>query len=395
MRLEPFETAPLPRVAFGEGKLERLPELAASYGSRMLLVTGRSSFLTSGHWDRLRASLASRSVDVRVTTVEHEPSPELVDEMVRNQRVEGVDVVVAVGGGSVIDAGKAVAGLLPQGNSVFDHLEGVGRGVPYRGPSTPFLAVPTTAGTGSEATRNAVLSRRGRGGFKKSFRHDVLVPRWAIVDPTLLASCPPALIAADGMDALTQLIESFVSTRSSALTRALCVSGLEAVREGLVDWYSGTDSGAGRAGMAYAALLSGVALAQTGLGAVHGLASPLGAFFPIPHGVACGTLLATATRVNIAALERRGGNDAALSRYARLGDLLSGQRHESPVASRRALVGLLADWTERMGLARLGVYGVGPEDVAEIVANSRGSSMKTNPVVLADDEIAEIVHERI
>ena len=222
------------------------------------------------------------------------PSPAL--------REVAIDAVIGIGGGSALDAAKAIAGLLKPGNSVMDHLEGVGPELPYRGPATPFIAVPTTAGTGSEATKNAVLSLAGQ--FKKSFRDDQLVAEWAIVDPDLLATCPPHLIAADGMDAFTQLLESFVSTRANPMTDALARSGIMAVKDSLLSLYR-EQSATAREKMAYASLLSGICLAQTGLGSVHGLAAPLGAFFPIPHGVACGTLVATATAVNIAAMKAR------------------------------------------------------------------------------------------
>ena len=246
------------------------------------------------------------------------------------------DVVVGIGGGSVLDTAKAVAGLLIPGNSVMDHLEGVGPELPYRGPSVPFVAVPTTAGTGSEATKNAVLSVRGAGGFKKSFRDEALVARVAIVDPDLLAACPPELIAGNGMDALTQLLESYVSTKANPFTDALALSGLAAARDGLLAWFEEVAAARGAAGpgsvaavareqMAYAALCSGICLAQAGLGAVHGLASPLGAQYPIPHGAACGATLVAATRVNIAALEARDPGNRALSRYAAAGRLFTGR----------------------------------------------------------------------
>lgn len=195
-----------------------------------------------------------------------------------------------------MEAAKAVAGLLKPGNSVMDHLEGVGPERPYAGPSTPFIAVPTTARTGSEVTKNAVLSISSPQGFKKSFRHERLVPEHAAVDPDLLAPCPPPLIAANGMDAFTQLLESFMSTTASPFADALALSAMAAVRDGLLAWYEGTPGAAvdGRERMAYTALASGITLAQTGLGSVHGLAAPLGAFFPIAHGVTCGTLLAAA-----------------------------------------------------------------------------------------------------
>jgi alcohol dehydrogenase len=256
--------------------------------------------------------------------------------------------------------------------------------------------VPTTAGTGSEATKNAVLSRQGAEGFKKSFRDDALVAEVAIVDPDLLAGCPPALIAANGMDALTQLLESYVSTRANPLTDALALSGLRAVRDGLLAWYDGGAPAAdARARMAYAALVSGICLAQTGLGSVHGLASPLGAFFPIAHGVACGTLVAEATRVNIEAMESREPEHPALAKYAKAARVLGGSESASPAEHRRHLVRLLQRWTQRLSLPTLSALGVAADDVDRIVAHSRGSSMKTNPVLLSDDEIRQLLLARL
>jgi alcohol dehydrogenase len=296
----------------------------------------------------------------------------------------------------VLDAAKAIAGLLPSGDSVMDYLEGVGPEKPYHGPATPFIAVPTTAGTGSEATKNAVLSARGPDGFKKSFRHDLLVPEYALLDPDLLATCPPLQIAANAMDALTQLLESYVSIKANPFTDALAESGLKAVREGLFAWYEGGDeAAAGRSRMAYAALLSGIGLAQTGLGSVHGLASPLGAFFPIPHGVVCGTLVGAATRVNLAALRERDPHHPSWRKYARAGDLLHGRHFATPEESHAALLALLDDWTERLALPRLSAYGIQDNDFAHVVAHSRGSSMKTNPLVLSDAEIMEMLRQRL
>ena len=198
------------------------------------------------------------------------------------------------------------------------------------------------------------------------------------------------------MDALTQLIESYVSSRANPITDALAVGGIDAVRRGLFACYEGGEAAAeGRALLAYASLTSGICLAQTGLGSVHGLASPLGAFFPVPHGVVCGTLLAEATRVNMEALREREPTNPAQAKYARIGELLTGQTHSQPRAARAALLRTLSDWSERLELPRLGVYGIGEAHVAAIVAHSRGGSMKTNPIVLTDDEIAGIVRQRL
>lgn len=393
----PFSIARLPRIAFGDGTVALIAKEAQALGQRALIVTGARSFRTTPYWQALIDDLAARQMAWFDLIVEGEPSPELVDRAVAEFSESGIDVVIGIGGGSALDAAKAIAGMLPHGCSVLEHLEGVGPERPYLGPSVPLIAVPTTAGTGSEATKNAVLSRQGRGGFKKSFRDDALVARVAIVDPALLAGCPPEVIAANGMDAFTQLLESFVSIRANPMTDALAWSGIEAFHAGFFAAWQGGETpaaAAGRSRMAYASLLSGICLAQTGLGSVHGLASPLGAFFPIPHGTCCGTLVAEATAVNIAALRVRAPESQALAKYARVGTLLSGGASDGDEAL-DALVAILREWTVRLSLPPLSGYGVTRADVDRVVAESRGSSMKTNPIVLTDDEIREIVVRRL
>lgn len=393
-----FSVARLPRIVFGAGGLRELPEIVSGYGRRALLVTGGRSLRASGNWKLLEDGLRDAGIAWEALAVEIEPSPQLVDEAVAAFRFKRIEVVIGIGGGSVLDAAKAIAGLLTPGNSVMDHLEGVGREIPYAGPATPFIAVPTTAGTGSEATKNAVLSVHGANGYKKSFRDDRLVAQVAVVDPELLAGCPPEIMAANGMDAFTQLLESYVSKNANPFTDALAVSGMEAVREGFFAAWKGGDGAEakrGRARMSYAALLSGVTLAQAGLGSVHGLASPLGAFFPIPHGVVCGTILAVATEVNLRALRERAPDSPALEKYARIGALLSDELPRDREEALSTLVEKLVEWTERLNLRRLGDYGVTENHVAKLVANARGSSMKTNPVLLSDAEIAEIARRRL
>ncbi len=393
---EMFSIARLPRIEFGAGSIMKLPALLARYGKRVLLVTGGASFCATPQWAALRNALREQGFSWEIFNVNGEPSPQLVDEAVAALCSGKFDVVLGVGGGSVLDAAKAIAGLLGPGNSVMDHLEGVGPELPYHGPSTPFIAVPTTAGTGSEATKNAVLSMHGPDGFKKSFRDEQLVPEYAVIDPDLLATCPPHLIAANGMDALTQLLESFVSSKANPFTDALAWSGMEAVRDGLLAWYEGGAGAAmGREKMAYAALLSGITLAQVGLGSVHGLAAPLGAFFPIPHGVVCGTLLEAATRVNIEAMDARDAANPALAKYARAGRLLHGMKHMNGVEARGALLQTLEEWTRCMRLPRLGEFGVTAADFPHVIAHCRGSSMKTNPIVLSDAEVGDILQARL
>ncbi|MFQ3786891.1 iron-containing alcohol dehydrogenase [Halomonas sp. A29] len=395
--IDAFRIARLPDIRFGDGGIALLPALIADFGQRVLLVTGRRSFIESLRWSELTTALEAQGATWYHVTIESEPSPHRVDAIVSVHREHNIDVVVAIGGGSVLDAAKAVAGLLRPGNSVMDHLEGVGHGLPYTGPAVPLIAVPTTAGTGSEATKNAVLSVQGAEGFKKSFRDERLVPAVALVDPELLAGCPKAQIAANGMDAFTQLLESYVSLNASPATDALAWSGMQAFRQGFwpaweMDY---PEAARGYGQIAYASLMSGVTLAQAGLGSVHGLASPLGAFFPIPHGTVCGTLLAEATAVNVGALRQREPNARALAKYAEVGRLMAGVREPGDDDACDALVATLRDWTQRLDIPRLGVYGMNQDDIERVVAGARGGSMKTNPLVLTDDELGELLARRL
>lgn len=398
MKFAPFYIATLPRIVFGPGGLAQLHCFISEFGNEVLIVTGASSFTSTHHWSAVRSQLQDKEIRFHHVTVHGEPSPSLIDEIVQLWHGKPIDAVVGIGGGSVLDAAKAIAALLPLGHSVMDYLEDVGRGLSYPGPSLPLIAVPTTAGTGSEATKNAVLSEHGPTGYKKSFRHEKMVAKIAIVDPDLLESCPSHLIAAQGMDAFTQLLESYVSLRANPFTDALAWSGLEAVASGFMAAWHGSDgveARQGRAAMAYGALLSGITLAQVGLGSVHGLAQPLGSLFAIPHGVACGTMVAAATATNIAALRQRQPGGDALSKYGRVGRLLNGDVGLSDHEACDRLVMKLEQWSTEMALPRLGSYGITENDIPAIIAASRNNSMKSNPVLLLDDEIAHMVRQRI
>jgi alcohol dehydrogenase class IV len=391
----PFSIVRLPRIEFGVGSFDKLPDIAARFGTRLLIVLGARSFFASPYSESLFNRLRAVGCVWDTMQVRGEPSPELIDEAVAHRRGARIDAVIGIGGGSVLDAAKAIAGLLKPGNSVMDHLEGVGPEQPYSGPATPFIAVPTTAGTGSEATKNAVLSRHGVDGFKKSFRDEKLMAEYAVVDPNLLTTCPPHLVAANGMDAFTQLLESYVSLRSNPVTDALAIAGMKAARDGLPAWYeNGTEVAVGREKTALASLLSGICLAQAGLGSVHGLAQPLGSLFPIPHGVVCGTLLAAATRVNIEVMRARDRHNAALAKYAEVGRLFGCKSDIDDTAAQEFLVDSLDEWTRMMKLPTLAALGVREADFPRIVANCRGSSMTTNPVALTDHEVSQILQIR-
>jgi len=388
-----FVFAATPHIHFGAGKRRELPGLIASFGQRVLLVTGGASFDASQHGRSLLDSLQF-NFELKRIRVSAEPSPQLVDAAVAAYADWQPEIVVAIGGGSTVDAAKAIAGLLPTGDSVMEYLEGVGRGKVYTGPSTPFIALPTTAGTGGETSKNAVLSVIGKNGFKKSFRHDMLVPRAIILDPELSLSCPADVTAACGMDALTQLLESYVSTDANPMTDALALSGLEHVRDALIPAVEQGDNLQARADMLYASSISGLTLANAGLGSVHGLASPLGAFFPVPHGVVCGTLVAAAARQNITLLEAGDPLHPTLSKYARAGRLMLDEQSLSDASARAGLLTLLDDWTLRLSMARLSEFGITAGDIPHIVAHASGG-MKTNPVLLTDAQAADLLIARL
>ncbi len=400
-----FAIARLPRVIFGSGRRSEIPAVAAGFGRRALLVTGARSLQATPAWAEITSGMAAAGMDWDHLAVHGEPSPELVDEAVAARRSSPPDVVVGIGGGSALDAAKAIAGLLRSGTVALDHLEGIGRGIPYPGPATPFVAVPTTAGTGSEATKNAVLSGIGApagggaaGPYKKSFRDDRLVAAVAVVDPDLLIGCPPALIAGDGLDALTQCLEAYVSTGASPYTDAVARSGLAAIGPALLAWHSATrageppsESAGARSAMAWGALASGIALANAGLGAVHGIMATLAVRHGLHHGTGCGILLAAATRANVAALRDRDPLGPALRKYADVGRLLAADATLGPDVALDALMAWLATLTAELALPRLGDIGVREVHVPVLVGESRGSSMRTNPITLTDAEIEAIL----
>ena len=393
MTIPAFSFARIPQLYFGPGRLAELPRIASGFGREALLITGAASLRAGGRLDNVLAGLAQAGMNVHSLVIDAEPSTRSIDDTCAALRGRGFQVVIGIGGGSVIDGAKAISAMLPHANSVHDHLEDVGRNVPHSGVKVPYVAVPTTSGTGGEMTKNAVLSMVGPEGYKKSLRHDNLIPDAVIVDPELMLTCPPAITAACGMDAFTQLLEPYLSPIASPLTDALAWSGLEHARENLVPACTGRGGDIGvRAGLAYASMLSGVALANAGLGVVHGLASPIGGYFPIPHGVVCGTLVASATEENIAELRRTGDNPGALVKYARVGTLFGGSADKGEAWNCDALVAGLKEWTGSLGLPRLGEYGITAGDIDRIVAKT---SNRHNPVKLGPDALGRLISRRL
>jgi len=380
-----FEFATAGRIVFGWGAAATLPREVAALGRRVFLVTGRDA----GRLAPLLAELAE-AVHLTPFAVPGEPTLGLVEEARVRAAAAGCDVVLAVGGGSAIDAAKAVAGMLANPGDLREHLEVVGQGRPLAHPGRPLVAVPTTAGTGSEVTRNAVLRDEG-AGVKASLRSPHLLPRLALVDPALTVSLPRPATLGSGMDALTQLLEGLVTRRANPLTHGLAREGLQACARGLRRVCADGGDRPGRQDMALAALCGGLVLANAGLGAVHGLAGVLGGRWDAPHGMLCGALLAPVMAANIRALEAR-GPAAALEGYAEAARLLTGD----PAADPRAGAAWVAHLARDLGVPRLEAWGVQRADLAGALAQAlRSRSFQANPVDLTAGELAVALEEAL
>lgn len=393
LEISSFAAVRVPALRFGCGECKTLPNMLSDAGfARIGIITGSASFRGSKAWDQLREDLKHAGISASDHRVSGEPTPAAVDEIATVLRADDAQAVVAIGGGSVLDAGKAAAAAVFADGSIRDYLEGVGTRAP-NGRTLPMYAVPTTAGTGTEATKNAVLSEIGPTGFKKSLRHDNYAPVAAIIDPELAVGCPPEVTAASGMDALTQLLEAWVSTAASPFTDALTESGFGWAARSLVPAVLHGDDRQARSGMAYAAYLSGVGLANAGLGIVHGAASPIGARVPIPHGAFCGTMLAASVRHTLWKLEPADPNaGVALAKYARAGELITGRSWGSDADNRAALVAELERLTEVLDLPRLSDYGVTEEICRDAAAATAG---KGHPVPFSAAEVEALLVERL
>ncbi|MBW2260722.1 MAG: iron-containing alcohol dehydrogenase [Deltaproteobacteria bacterium] len=375
-------------IVFGRGTLERIGGIAAGLGSRAMVVRGGRHLDASRNIARLEALLGDTGVEAIFFTVRGEPDVEVVDGAAEAARGARCDLVIGIGGGSALDAAKAVAGLLTSGGSALDYMEVVGRGRTIDRPAAPLVAVPTTAGTGTEVTKNAVITSREKS-FKASMRSPHLVPAVALVDPALTDFMPRRVTAATGLDALTQLVEAYVTRKANPLTDALALQGITLASRSLVRACDNGDDHEARDDMALAALLSGLCLANAGLGAVHGFAAPLGAAFPVPHGVACAALLPHVMEANVAALRREDAGGPALARYDRVAVALGAGDADGAVALARELV-------QKLEIPPLSRYGIGEGDVAVLVERARqASSMKGNPVALGDKVLADVLRRGI
>ena len=379
----PFSFLSPSQLHFGAGKLSSLPNLIDSRAKSVLIVLGANSHKASSAISEVLDHLPKK-FSVTMTTVPSEPTPKIIDDAVSLSQANKPDVVIAIGGGSVLDAGKAISAMVPLNDSVKHYLEGVGT-KSHTGIKIPFIAIPTTSGTGSEATKNAVISEVGGSGYKKSLRHNNFIPDIALVDPELTLGCSLFQTASSGMDAFTQLLESFVSTNANEMTDALALKGLNLVSRHLLAAYRNGDDMEARTAMALSAYLSGLTLANAGLGLVHGFASSIGGYFEIPHGVICSAMMKSCNELTIRAL-KKSGNHFSLSKFASVGRMFddSGAKNDLYYVDRlMAHIDFLKD---EMKVPKLGTYGVTLQDVSRIVASTDN---KFNPVILSREEIAE------
>jgi alcohol dehydrogenase class IV len=385
-----FEFSTAGHILFGPGTLGELRGALREQGARRLLIVHGANAQRA---NPLLEIASATGIDCVRFSVPCEPTTGIVTEGVRLAREAECDGVIGLGGGSAIDAAKAIAGLAANPGELMDYLEIIGGGGSLMRPALPWIAIPTTAGAGTEVTRNAVIiSPENR--VKVSLRSPLLLPRLAIVDPELTRDLPPAITATTGLDALTQLIEPYVCTRANPMTDGLCLEGMQRVGRSLRRAFEkGAADGAAREDMALASLFGGLALANAGLGAVHGFAAPIGGMFPqAPHGAVCAALLPHVMRVNLRALRQRDPGSAALPRYDQVARILTGRDK----ASADEGVVWVADLCAALHIPKLGFYGITGADMPTLVQNgSRASSMKPNPIMLTSDELAEILNAAI
>ncbi|HLH53867.1 MAG TPA: iron-containing alcohol dehydrogenase [Verrucomicrobiae bacterium] len=378
-----FDFATATKIVFGTGRLKDLGALAKPLGSRALLVTGRNA----SRAEPTISALQRQGITCTTLTTDGEPDIESVSRGVDQAKKNRSDLVISFGGGSAIDAGKAIAAMITNDGELLDYLEVIGKGKSLEKASAPFIAIPTTAGTGSEVTRNSVLASP-QHRVKVSLRSALMLPRIALVDPETTWDLPPATTASTGLDALTQVVEPYVCNRANPMTDALCVEAIgRAARSLSVAFEDGHNKNA-REDMCVASLFGGLALANAGLGAVHGFAGPIGGMFPAPHGAVCAVLLPHVMRANIDALRLRQPGSHILGRYETVARLLTA----NPLAKADDGPQWVLKLVQKLGIPPLSAYGVTREAIGDIVAKSaKASSMKANPIVLTNEELSRIL----
>lgn len=378
-----FEFAAPTRIVFGAGTVREVAPAAKEFGHRALIVTGRSAERS----ESLADQLGEAGVSNCHFRVDGEPTLDIVRNGVERAREEQCDFVIGFGGGSALDAAKAIAALLTNTGELMDFLEVIGSGKPLSNPGALFIAVPTTAGTGTEVTRNAVIASPEHR-VKVSLRSPRMLARLAVVDPELTFDLPRDVTARTGLDALTQLIEPYVSLRANAMTDGFCVEGLKRVARSLRRAYHDGHDAASRTDMSMASLLSGLSLSNAGLGVVHGFAGPVGGMFPAPHGTICAALLPFGMEINIRALRSRSPESESLRRYQTVASILTG----NPNATAQDGVEWAAEICRDLGVPALGSYGVSTDHIPTLVEKaSQSSSMKANPIALTREELHEVL----
>jgi len=380
-----FEFATANRIIFGAGKLNELSKLIPGSARHVLLACGRSSDAIP----RVRGILSAQGIQFTEFQVHGEPTIEVVREGVKAAR--DCDMVIGLGGGSVLDAGKTIAALLANPGDMLDYLEVVGKGQALINAPLPYITITTTAGTGSEVTRNAVIESTEQK-VKVSLRSPLMLPRIALVDPELTYNLPPAVTASSGLDALTQLIEPFVSVKANPMTDAICREGIYQAARSLRHAYENGENKEAREGMSLAGLFSGLALANAALGAVHGFAGPLGGMLHAPHGALCARLLPLVMEANLKALETRQRQHPALARYVEIAQILTGDRNAT------ALDGV--KWTSELvsalNIPKLSTYGMSKEIFSEAVEKTmKANSFKGNPIALNERELMLILEKAL
>lgn len=378
-----FEFATAQRILFGPGQLRELPIIAKTAGTHAALITGSNAERIAPVFQALKKGGANPAA----FSITSEPTTDRIAVIAKQARELGCDHVVAFGGGSVIDAGKAVAALLTNTRDLMDYLEVIGKGEPLANDPAPCIAIPTTAGTGAEVTRNAVLLSPEHK-VKVSMRHPKMLPTVALVDPELTLSMPPAVTASTGLDAFTQLLEAFVSAKANPLTDGICREGLKYVARSLPHAFTNGSDLEARTDMAIGSLFGGLALANAGLGAVHGFAGPIGGMFKAPHGMVCASLLPAVFETNIRAMEERSAENPALAKYREVAGIVT----ESRNAKLEDALEWIKELCMQMHVPGLADFGVSEADIPAIVEKGRrASSMKGNPITLTPEELASIL----
>ncbi len=378
-----FEFATANRIIFGAGSLSQAAPIINSLGSKVLVVMGKSIKRVIPLLEQLKV----QRLDYTLFSVPGEPTVDLIQEALKKARMEKVDVVVGFGGGSVIDAGKAIAALLTNPGEVMEYLEVIGSGRKIANAPLPCIAIPTTAGTGAEVTKNAVLLSK-QYNVKVSLRHNKMIPDVALIDPELTLSMPPDVTAGTGLDALTQLIEPFLSNAANPLTDGICREGLRRASRSLLNAFENGEDKAAREDMAIASLCGGLALANAKLGAVHGLAGPLGGLFDAPHGAICARLLPYVLQANAKALQSRAADSPMSHRFTELAHLVTGDSQ----ASHSDGIEWIQNLCDKLAVPALSTYGMRRTDIPMVVEKAKNAgSMKGNPIELTEDELSDIL----